>query len=77
MYRIDKFLQFYNDLQAQMEIEPGVWVKARPLPFYYGILTKEYWAQRKQRKKDANAVLKGEAIAITWKSDIDNKNITL
>ena len=66
--RIDKFLKYYNSLRdCQAEIEPGVWVNARPLPFYPGILTKQYWRERKQRKKDAKAVMKGEAIAVTWK----------
>ena len=68
MYRIDKFLQYYNSLKdTQMEIEPGVWVNARPLPFFYGIFTKKYWEERRQRKKDAKAVLRGNAIAVTWK----------
>jgi len=76
--RIDKFLQYYKSLEGVgVEIEPGVWVNARPLPFYNGILTKEYWVQRKQRKKDAKAVMKGEAIAVSWKTDIDNQDITL
>lgn len=67
MYRIDKFLEYYDSLSdAQVEIEKGVWVNARPLPFCYGIFSKEYWKQRKQRKKDAKSILKGKAIAITW-----------
>lgn len=70
MYRIDKFLEYYNSLKGcGMEISPGVWVHAQPLPFYYGILTREYWRERKQRKKDAKAVLKGEAIAVTWNKE--------
>ncbi len=70
MYRIDKFLEYYNSLKDNgCEIAPDVWVNAQPLPFYYGILTKEYWRERKQRKKDAKAVLKGEAIAVTWKKE--------
>jgi DNA phosphorothioation-dependent restriction protein DptG len=69
MYRIDKFLEYYNSLyDCQTEIEKGTWVNAQPLPFYYGILTKEYWKERKQRKKDAKAILKGEAIAVTWRN---------
>ena len=69
MYRIDKFLEYYNSLKdVQMQIVPGVWVSARPLPYYPGILTKQYWRERKQRKKDAKAVLKGKAIAVTWES---------
>ena len=69
--RIDKFLQYYNSLKdCQCEIESGVWVNARPLPFYNGILTKDYWRERKQRKKDAKAVMKGEAIAVTWESNL-------
>lgn len=69
MYRIDEFLEYYNSLKGTgMEIAPGRWVNAKPLPFYYGIFTKEYWAERKQRKKDAKAVLRGDAIAVTWKS---------
>ena len=67
MMRIDKILKYYNSLKnVQCEISPGVWVNDRPLSFYYGILTKEHWKERKQRKKDAKAVLKGEAIAVTW-----------
>ena len=70
MYRIDKFLKYYSSLKdCQCQIEPGIWVNARPLPFYYGVLTKEYWEERKQRKKGAKAVLKGEAIAVTWNSE--------
>lgn len=71
MYRIDEFLKYYNSLKScQTEIEEGVWVNALPIPFYPGILTKEYWKERKQRKKDAKAVLRGEAIAVTWKNNI-------
>lgn len=67
MYRIDKFLEYYDSLSdAQVEIEKGVWVNARPLPFPYSIFSKEYWEKRKQRKKDAKSVLKGKAIAVTW-----------
>ena len=51
-----------------MEISSGVWVNSQPLPFYYGFFTKKYWQIRKQRKKDAKAVLKGEAIAVTQNS---------
>jgi hypothetical protein len=74
MYRIDKFLEYYKSLEGvDTEISPGVWVHDRPLPFYYGVLTKEFWRERrktkKQRKKDAKAVLKGEAIAVTWKNN--------
>ena len=66
--RIDKFLKYYESLKGcDTEVSPGVWVHARPLPFYYGILTKGYWKERRQRKKDAKAVLKGEAIAVTWR----------
>ena len=69
MYRIDKFLEYYNTLNdTQVEIAPGKWVNARSLPFYYGIFTKEYWKERKQRKKDAKAVLQGKAIAVTWEN---------
>ena len=69
MYRIDEFLKYYNSLKnTQMEIAEGVWVNSIPLPFYYGILTKEYWKERKQRKKDAKAVLQGKAIAVTWEN---------
>jgi len=58
----------YKSLDGnQAQIEPGVWVNARPLPFYNGILTKEYWREKRQKIKDAKAVLKGEAIAVTWK----------
>ena len=69
MYRIDKFLKYYDSLKGtQTEISPGVWVNAIPLPFYYGIFTKDYWIERKQRKKDAKAVLQGKAIAVTWEN---------
>ena len=70
MYRIDEFLKYYDSLKGvDTLISPGVWVHARPLPFYYGILSKSFWRERKQRKKDAKAVLKGEAIAVTWKAE--------
>jgi len=69
MYRIDEFLRYYDSLaDNQVEIKKGVWVNARPLPFYYGVLTKAYWKKRKQRKKDAKAVMKGDAIAVTWET---------
>ena len=71
--RIDRFLKYYKSLDgAQVEIESGVWVNAKPLPYYNCIgdlFTKIYWRERKQRKKDAKAVMKGEAIAVTWKSE--------
>jgi len=67
MYRIDEFLKYYNSLKdTQCQISPGVWVNAQPLPFYYGIFTKGFWKERKQRKKDAKAVLQGKAVAVTW-----------
>jgi len=67
MYRIDKFLEYYNSLEGTQCCYDGkVWVNARPIPFYHGIFTKGYWKERKQRKKDAKAVMSGEAIAVTW-----------
>jgi hypothetical protein len=76
MYRIDEFLEYYQNLgksgnTAGYKKPDGreVWVNAQPLPFYDGILSKDYWRKRKQRKKDAKAVLKGDAIAVTWKSN--------
>lgn len=70
MYRIDKFLKYYDSLKdTQVHISPGVWVNARPIQFENGLLTKEYWRERKQRKKDAKAVRQGKAIAVTWESD--------
>tara|TARA_Y100000310_G_scaffold311548_1_gene357931 strand:- start:16746 stop:16958 length:213 start_codon:yes stop_codon:yes gene_type:complete len=70
MYRIDKFLNYYhNSLKScQCEIEKGVWVNARPLPFYYGVFTKGYWREWLQRRRDAKAVRQGKAIAVTWES---------
>lgn len=69
--RIDKFLRYYNSLKdTQVQIESGVWANAQPLPFYNGILTKDYWRERKQRRKDAKAVLQGKAIAVTWESKL-------
>jgi len=69
MYRIDKFLQYYNSLKdTQMEITKGVWVNARPLSFYHGFLTKGYWRERRLRKKDAKAIMQGKAIAVTWEN---------
>ena len=65
--RIDKFLEYYKSLDGNQTCYDGVWVNARPLPFYCGILTKEYWRERKQRIKDAKSILKGDAIAVTWK----------
>ncbi len=70
MYRIDEFLKYYDSLKGnQTEISKGVWVNARPLPFYYGVFTKKFWRQRKYRKKDAKAVMRGKAIAITWETE--------
>jgi len=67
MYRIDKFLEYYNSLKdTQCCLDGKIWVNAQPLPFYYGICTKGYWRQRKKRRQDAKAVLKGRAIAVTW-----------
>ena len=51
MYRIDKFLKYYDSLKdTQSEIEPGIWVNSQPLPFYYGVLTKEFWKERKKER---------------------------
>lgn len=71
MFRIDKFIKYYNSLEGvDMEISKGVWVHAQPLSFSNGIFTKEYWKERKQRKKDAKAVLKGKAVAVTWENEL-------
>lgn len=74
MYRIDKFLKYYDSLKGvDTEIDNGVWVHAQPLPYYNclgDLFTKRYWRERKQRKKDAKAVLKGKAIAVTWEKEI-------
>jgi hypothetical protein len=68
MYRIDKFLEYYNSLSdCGVEIEEGVWVKGKPLPFYYGVLTREYWTVLKDRLKDAYQVFKGKADAVRWR----------
>jgi hypothetical protein len=73
MYRIDKFLEYYNSLNdCGTEIEPGVWVNARPLPYYNclgDLFTKRYWRELRQRRKDAKAVLQGKAVAVTWESE--------
>jgi len=70
VYRIDKFLEYYNSLQGtQCQIDKDIWVNAKPLPFYYGILTKRYWKEWFQRRKDANKVRQGKAIAVTWESE--------
>ena len=67
MYRVDKFFEYYKSLsETQVEIAPGRWVNARPLPFYPGFFTKDYWRIRKQRRKDAKAVRRGKAIAVAW-----------
>ncbi len=72
MYRADKFIKYYNSLnKTQREIEPGVWINAKPLPFYNGILTKFYWKNKWQCMKDAWKVLNGKADAVTW--DIKKK----
>lgn len=69
MYRIDEFMEYYQSLKGcDMEISPGKWVHMPPLPFYPGILTKQYWKERKQRKKDAKAVMQGKAVAVTWET---------
>ena len=73
MYRIDKFLEYYNSLSdCQTQIEEDVWVNAQPLPYYNclgDLFTKRYWKERKQRRKDAKAVLRGKAVAVTWESE--------
>lgn len=73
MYRIDKFLEYYNSLSlngVKTQISPGIWVNARPIQFCYGVFTKEFWRERKQRKKDAKAIMSGKAVAVTWESDL-------
>ena len=67
MFRIDKFLDYYQSLSGtQMQLENGRWVNARPLPFYPGFLTRDYWRIRRERRRDAKAVRQGKAIAVTW-----------
>ena len=67
MYRIDKFLEYYQSLSgSDMEIEKGIWVHSKPIPFYNGFLTKEYWKNLKDRLKGSFAVLRGKADAVTW-----------
>jgi hypothetical protein len=72
MYRIDKFLEYYHSLRdIQTEISDGVWINAKPIPFSYGIFTKEYWRERRQRIKDAKAVKQGKAVAVTWEKGLE------
>ena len=53
MYRIDKFLEYYNSLNgASTEIEKGIWVYAKPIPFYYGFFTKKYWPDFSEQDLD-------------------------
>ena len=67
MYRIDKFLEYYNNLNGtNVEIEKGIWANAKPIPFYYGIFTKKYWKIFRSRLVDAWFVFRGKAEAITW-----------
>jgi hypothetical protein len=66
MYRVDEFLEYCTRPNRAKSCYDGKWVNARPLPFYYGILTKGYWIERKKRMKDAKAVLQGKAVAVTW-----------
>ena len=67
MYRIDKFLNYYQSLNGtNVEIKKGIWVNAKPIPFYYGIFTKKYWKIFRSRLVDAWFVLRGKAEAITW-----------
>lgn len=80
MYRIDKFLQYYDSLgrnNVSCQIDQDVWVHALPLPFYYGFFTKEYWIERKQRIEDARAVRNGRAVAVTWDNDVNNNTASL
>ena len=74
MYRIDEFLKYYyHDLDGtQCSYDGEHWVNAQPLPYYNclgDLFTKRYWRERKQRKKDAKAVLQGRAVAVTWESE--------
>jgi hypothetical protein len=67
IYRIDKFLEYYNSLKdCQMEIEKGIWVNAKPLPYYYGALTLDFWKIFFRKLKECFYVLSGKAIAVTW-----------
>lgn len=67
MYTIDEFLNYYDSLKGnKQEIKPGVWVNAKPLPFYNGILTISYWKVRWGCLKDAWKVLRGKADAVSW-----------
>jgi hypothetical protein len=73
MYRIDEFIQYYHSLEGnQCSYDGEHWVNMQPLPYYNCIgdlFTKRYWRERKQRKKDAKAVLQGKAVAVTWESE--------
>lgn len=73
MYRIDEFLDYYNSLsycQTSYKDKDGktFWVNAKPLPFYYGILTIGYWKEMFKRLKDCKYVIQGRAEVVTWEN---------
>jgi len=68
IYRIDKFLKYYDSLKDnQMEIEKGIWVNAKPLPFCDGFLTKDFWKEIWSRIKNAWVIIRGNGDVVTWK----------
>lgn len=78
MYRIDEFLNYYNslkDCQTSYEDKDGkiFWVNAKPLPFYYGFLSKCYWKEMFGRLKDCKYVMQNRAEVVTWEN-IKNKD---
>jgi hypothetical protein len=76
MYRIDEFLKYYNSLKdCQVGEYDGKWVHAQPLPFYDGFLTSGYWKQKISNLKDAWHIFKGDAIAVSWKSELKRKKV--
>jgi len=49
---------------AQMELENGRWVNARPLEFSHGVATAGFWREMRRRAADAWQVLRGRADAV-------------
>jgi len=71
MYRIDDFIKYYRKLEednVQCSFDEKTWGPAKPIPYPYSIIEKQYWKERFNRIKDSFHVLMGNADAVTWKN---------
>lgn len=65
MKTIDQLLEeTFEDTGSQQQLPSGKWITAKPVPYHYGPLTRQYWSITWTRIKDACAVLRGKAFAV-------------